>query len=287
MRLLVIIPVALIVIWLLIVLMLNLAGLTTARALPSLPESAPSFNLNAISFALQQPSKSVELPEPVSLPEKVAPALPEPEPELANEPEVIDTATLELQLPDQPVAQVQLALQIELPDIALQQITIRQLKVIKAVKKLIKKRVQKKSANKAEAVKKPRDKTADKKSRSKAVEVTAGAVNATKSLVANSTDRQVFGRDDSIEQRNNASAISRTEPKYPRRARRRGIEGVVTVSFLVAKSGGVQASSVRIISAKPAKVFDQAVLQAVLKWRFTPGTKPFITTQRVVFNLRK
>ncbi|MCJ8338891.1 MAG: energy transducer TonB [Pseudomonadales bacterium] len=61
----------------------------------------------------------------------------------------------------------------------------------------------------------------------------------------------------------------------------------MTVSFLVAKSGKVQTDSVRIISAKPLKIFNQAVVTAVLNWRFAPVLKSFRTTQRVVFNLHK
>ena len=64
--------------------------------------------------------------------------------------------------------------------------------------------------------------------------------------------------------------IVSTEPVYPERPLRLGIEGKVVVKFLVASDGSVQ--QVEIIEAKPEGLFEEAVLKAVASWRFRPGT---------------
>jgi protein TonB len=64
--------------------------------------------------------------------------------------------------------------------------------------------------------------------------------------------------------------LAKPPPAYPMRARRRGVEGWVTVRFLVNERGEV--SQVEIIDADPQGVFDQAVLRSVGGWRFEPGT---------------
>ncbi|HDZ15990.1 MAG TPA: energy transducer TonB [Methylophaga aminisulfidivorans] len=65
---------------------------------------------------------------------------------------------------------------------------------------------------------------------------------------------------------NEVVPIFRDPPKYPRSARRRGIEGVVTISFIVTKDGRVR--DPRIIKAEPANIFNDAALKAILKWKF-------------------
>ncbi len=58
-------------------------------------------------------------------------------------------------------------------------------------------------------------------------------------------------------------------PVYPFMARRQGITGTVTVRFLVNAEGKV--GNISIVSAKPKEIFDQAVKDCVVKWRFKPG----------------
>jgi TonB family protein len=58
-------------------------------------------------------------------------------------------------------------------------------------------------------------------------------------------------------------------PSYPPLARERGIEGKVRVRFLVERDGNI--SRVKILSAIPQDVFDEAVKDTVKKWRFAPG----------------
>lgn len=67
---------------------------------------------------------------------------------------------------------------------------------------------------------------------------------------------------------NDVVPLVRVPPQYPRMASRRGIEGVVTVSFTITKDGQVRDPVV--ISAKPENIFDSAALSAVLKWKFKP-----------------
>ncbi|MBU2455203.1 MAG: energy transducer TonB, partial [Proteobacteria bacterium] len=59
-------------------------------------------------------------------------------------------------------------------------------------------------------------------------------------------------------------------PIYPVRASRRGIEGFVTVEFIVTQKGLVQ--EIKIIEAEPETIFNKSVIQCVSKWKFLPGT---------------
>jgi protein TonB len=63
--------------------------------------------------------------------------------------------------------------------------------------------------------------------------------------------------------------MSRVEPDYPSMARRRNINGQVTVKFLVDAQGRVQKPS--IVRANPEGIFESSVLEAVTRWRFKPG----------------
>ena len=60
----------------------------------------------------------------------------------------------------------------------------------------------------------------------------------------------------------------RIPPIYPQQALNQGIEGIVTVEFTIGTDGSVK--NPRIIKARPEKVFDDAVLQAIQKWKYPP-----------------
>lgn len=64
------------------------------------------------------------------------------------------------------------------------------------------------------------------------------------------------------------AVMHRPAPRYPRRARRRGIEGEVTVGFTVTSTGSVE--SVRVIEASPKGYFEDAALEAARQFRFAP-----------------
>ncbi|OLO05639.1 energy transducer TonB [Salinicola socius] len=78
---------------------------------------------------------------------------------------------------------------------------------------------------------------------------------------------------------------SRVNPSYPMRARRRGMEGYVEVSFIIQPDGRVDTDSLRVIDADPANVFDRAVEEAVSQWRFPPADDVRRATQRIQFQL--
>jgi protein TonB len=82
--------------------------------------------------------------------------------------------------------------------------------------------------------------------------------------------------------------LVRIPPKYPRAAQRRGIEGVVTVSFTITKDGQVRDPVV--VKATPENMFDKAALTAILKWKFKPKVVDGQAverqaTQEIVFTL--
>ncbi len=60
----------------------------------------------------------------------------------------------------------------------------------------------------------------------------------------------------------------RVPPRYPRRAIRSKIEGVVTVEFTITSEGSVIDATV--VQAVPPSVFDRAALQAIRRWKFRP-----------------
>lgn len=62
--------------------------------------------------------------------------------------------------------------------------------------------------------------------------------------------------------------IVKVSPVYPRRALSRGIEGFVIVEFTVTKQGSV--SDPKVIEANPAGIFEQAAVDAALKFKYKP-----------------
>ena len=68
------------------------------------------------------------------------------------------------------------------------------------------------------------------------------------------------------------TVITREQPDFPRDAIRSGVEsGSVRARVIINAAGGV--SSVVILEAKPSRVFDRSVTQALLRWKFNPGTE--------------
>ncbi|HPA77682.1 MAG TPA: energy transducer TonB [Kiritimatiellia bacterium] len=63
--------------------------------------------------------------------------------------------------------------------------------------------------------------------------------------------------------------VSRMDPVYPASARARGIEGFVTLEFVIGEDGRV--SSARVTDSVPGGIFDDASVRAVGSWRFRPG----------------
>jgi protein TonB len=70
---------------------------------------------------------------------------------------------------------------------------------------------------------------------------------------------------------NTLMPVSRTPPRYPYQAKRRGIEGWVRVAFTVTSDGDVE--DVVVEAAEPAGIFEQSALAAVSQWKFKPRTE--------------
>jgi len=77
--------------------------------------------------------------------------------------------------------------------------------------------------------------------------------------------------------------VKKVEPRYPPMARSAGIEGSVVVDAVILKDGSV--SEVKVLSSTH-QFFDQACIDAVRQWRFTPGSQDVILTVKVNFTLR-
>ena len=63
--------------------------------------------------------------------------------------------------------------------------------------------------------------------------------------------------------------VHRVAPKYPEKARKKGITGNVTISLLVSNTGAVK--DTRIVNSQPVGVFEESAINAVRQWRFQPA----------------
>lgn len=66
-------------------------------------------------------------------------------------------------------------------------------------------------------------------------------------------------------------AVYQIAPVYPLAAKHKGVEGQVVIKFVVQADGSV--TDVKVVSARPADLFEQSAINAVRKWRFKPGTR--------------
>ena len=66
--------------------------------------------------------------------------------------------------------------------------------------------------------------------------------------------------------------IKKVPPEFPTEASKKGIStGVVKAKLTIEADGKV--SDVEILEAEPKRVFDRAVKQALMDWKFEPGEK--------------
>jgi len=65
-----------------------------------------------------------------------------------------------------------------------------------------------------------------------------------------------------------AVPLVRIQPEYPMNARQRGIEGWVTMKFVISKTGTVKDPVV--VASQPGNVFDRSALRAIRKWKYNP-----------------
>ncbi|WGK82746.1 energy transducer TonB [Vibrio aestuarianus] len=65
-----------------------------------------------------------------------------------------------------------------------------------------------------------------------------------------------------------AMPLYRVEPVYPAKALKRGVEGFVTLSFTIDEMG--KATNIKVVEAKPVRMFEREAIQAVKKWKYQP-----------------
>ena len=73
-------------------------------------------------------------------------------------------------------------------------------------------------------------------------------------------------------------------PVFPRQAIRDGVQSGTVVAHLVIRPDG-SVSEVRIISAKPPRIFDREVQRALSQWRFAPEPVGFVGEVEIEFKL--
>lgn len=79
--------------------------------------------------------------------------------------------------------------------------------------------------------------------------------------------------------------VREVPPVYPRDAERQNISGWVDVEFTVAPDGATQDLVVR--GAEPQRMFDQAAIDAVKRWRFEPVKRDgAVVAQRAAVRIR-
>ena len=66
------------------------------------------------------------------------------------------------------------------------------------------------------------------------------------------------------------TTLVKIPPIYPFRAKRRGVEGFVSVEFFVTKTGEV--ADIKILESQPEEIFVKAVTDCISRWKFKPGT---------------
>jgi len=63
--------------------------------------------------------------------------------------------------------------------------------------------------------------------------------------------------------------LARPPLEYPAEAAKNGIKGYVIINILIAKDGSVELA--KILESEPSDIFDNAALNAVRSWRFSPA----------------
>jgi len=78
--------------------------------------------------------------------------------------------------------------------------------------------------------------------------------------------------------------ISRVSPEYPQEAVRKNIsEGNVIARLNIDEQGNV--TEVKIVEAKPPRVFDREVIRALMQWKFQPDGEKYVGEIEVAFKL--
>jgi periplasmic protein TonB len=62
--------------------------------------------------------------------------------------------------------------------------------------------------------------------------------------------------------------VVRVPPAYPQRAKQAKLEGSVTMAVTIRPDGSV--ADVQVLESNPPRLFDQAAIQAMQRWKFRP-----------------
>lgn len=81
---------------------------------------------------------------------------------------------------------------------------------------------------------------------------------------------------------NSLTAISKVNPRFPRRAKIRKQSGYVKLGFLIDKEGNV--SDVKVLESNPAGVFEKNSIHAIKRWKFKRNE--FDRNATITFNFR-
>ena len=280
MRFFVLTPLAAFLLLMLLVLMVQLAGLRSPTVNQPLAFSDAPFELENIHFEPSKVAQEQEAPAPTAVMEA---DYPEPAPSLdalLSPPQLFEPEPHALESEPLDVLAPQIELDLSLLDDVLDNIAITVPKPVKkqreSPKKVIKKAV----------VKTAHKERTDRRSQ-KAVKRTSRTSQSVSAAHAQSSVSRASAASAKGKVKSSPVAVSKVKPKYPSRARRRGIEGEVVVAFQVQANGRVKRNSIRVVSAKPQKTFDKAVISAVSRWRFAPSAGGYQSTQKLVFSLKK
>lgn len=72
--------------------------------------------------------------------------------------------------------------------------------------------------------------------------------------------------------------LVRVNAIYPERARQRGVEGWVEVTFTISAAGTVKDPVVT--ASHPGNIFDRAALRAIRKWKYSPKVEDGVPVER-------
>ena len=72
--------------------------------------------------------------------------------------------------------------------------------------------------------------------------------------------------------------LVRVPPDYPQRALSRGLEGWVQVQFTITGTGAVKDA---VVVKSSSKIFEEAALKSILRWRYNPKIEGGVAVDRV------